>query len=69
MVALQWTSVDAITPNARNARTHSKKQIRLCVPKTLNASVLMVESRLSPSFPKIISGCVRDAVRGGLGWQ
>ena len=28
MVALQWTAVDAITPNARNARTHSKKQIR-----------------------------------------
>ena len=28
MVAMQWIAVDAIKPNARNARTHSKKQIR-----------------------------------------
>jgi ParB-like chromosome segregation protein Spo0J len=28
MVAIQWIAVDAIKPNARNARTHSKKQIR-----------------------------------------
>jgi DNA modification methylase len=25
---LEWIAVDAVTPNARNARTHSKKQIR-----------------------------------------
>jgi len=25
---LEWIAVDALTPNARNARTHSKKQIR-----------------------------------------
>jgi hypothetical protein len=28
MVTMQWIAVDAIKPNARNARTHSKKQIR-----------------------------------------
>jgi len=28
MVSMQWIAVDAIKPNARNARTHSKKQIR-----------------------------------------
>jgi DNA modification methylase len=28
MVALQWTAVGAITPNARNARTHPKRQVR-----------------------------------------
>jgi ParB-like chromosome segregation protein Spo0J len=28
MVAMQWIAVDALKPNARNARTHSKKQIR-----------------------------------------
>src|SRR6266516_6609104 len=28
MVAIQWIAVDALKPNARNARTHSKKQIR-----------------------------------------
>jgi ParB/RepB/Spo0J family partition protein len=28
MVALQWIAIDAIKPNPRNARTHSKKQIR-----------------------------------------
>ena len=28
MVAMQWIAVDALKPNARNARTHSRKQIR-----------------------------------------
>ena len=28
MVAMQWIAVDALKPNTRNARTHSKKQIR-----------------------------------------
>ena len=28
MIAMQWIAVDAIKTNARNARTHSKKQIR-----------------------------------------
>src|SRR4029077_15654450 len=28
MVNMQWIAVDAIKPNVRNARTHSKKQIR-----------------------------------------
>jgi DNA modification methylase len=28
MVAIQWIAVNAIKPSARNARTHSKKQIR-----------------------------------------
>jgi len=28
MVAMQSIAVDALKPNARNARTHSKKQIR-----------------------------------------
>jgi DNA modification methylase len=28
MIAMQWSAVDALKPNARNARTHSKKQIR-----------------------------------------
>src|SRR6516165_5371734 len=28
MVALQWIAVEAINPNARNARTHPKKQVR-----------------------------------------
>src|SRR6516225_2812280 len=28
MVAMQWIAIDAIKPNPRNARTHSKKQIR-----------------------------------------
>jgi DNA modification methylase len=28
MVAMQWIAVEALKPNARNARTHSKKQIR-----------------------------------------
>jgi hypothetical protein len=28
MPTLEWIAVDALTPNARNARTHSKKQIR-----------------------------------------
>ena len=28
MVNMQWIAVEAIKPNARNARTHSKKQIR-----------------------------------------
>src|SRR6266536_2100330 len=28
MVAMQWIAIDALKPNARNARTHSKKQIR-----------------------------------------
>jgi len=28
MPTLKWIPVDALTPNARNARTHSKKQIR-----------------------------------------
>jgi DNA modification methylase len=28
MIDIQWIAVDAIKPNARNARTHSKKQIR-----------------------------------------
>ena len=28
MVTMQWIAVDALKPNARNARTHSKKQIR-----------------------------------------
>jgi len=28
MVAMQWIAVDALKPNARNARTHSNKQIR-----------------------------------------
>src|SRR5215469_14672244 len=28
MVAMQWIAVGALKPNARNARTHSKKQIR-----------------------------------------
>ena len=28
MIAIQWIAVDALKPSARNARTHSKKQIR-----------------------------------------
>jgi hypothetical protein len=28
MIAMQWIAVDALKPNARNARVHSKKQIR-----------------------------------------
>jgi hypothetical protein len=28
VIAIQWIAVDAIKPNPRNARTHSKKQIR-----------------------------------------
>jgi hypothetical protein len=28
MPNMQWIAVDAIKPNPRNARTHSKKQIR-----------------------------------------
>ena len=28
MVTMKWSPVDALKPNARNARTHSKKQIR-----------------------------------------
>jgi DNA methylase/ParB-like nuclease domain len=28
MPTLKWIAIDALTPNARNARTHSKKQIR-----------------------------------------
>jgi ParB-like chromosome segregation protein Spo0J len=28
MVNMQWIAVEAIKPNVRNARTHSKKQIR-----------------------------------------
>src|SRR5262249_47471908 len=28
MIAIQWIAVDALKPHARNARTHSKKQIR-----------------------------------------
>jgi hypothetical protein len=28
MVSMQWIAIDAIKPNARNARTHSKKKIR-----------------------------------------
>lgn len=28
MVSMQWIAPDAIKPNARNARTHTKKQIR-----------------------------------------
>src|SRR5712691_208322 len=28
MVTMKWSHVDALKPNARNARTHSKKQIR-----------------------------------------
>src|SRR6516225_9381300 len=28
MVAMQWIAVDALKPNPRNARTHSRKQIR-----------------------------------------
>jgi hypothetical protein len=28
VVSMQWIAVDAIKPNARNTRTHSKKQIR-----------------------------------------
>jgi ParB-like chromosome segregation protein Spo0J len=28
MVSMRWIAVEAIKPNARNARTHSKKQIR-----------------------------------------
>ena len=28
MITVQWIAIDAIKPNARNARTHSKKQIR-----------------------------------------
>jgi ParB-like chromosome segregation protein Spo0J len=28
MIAIQWIAVDALKPNARNARVHSKKQIR-----------------------------------------
>jgi ParB-like nuclease domain len=28
MINIQWIAVDALKPNARNARTHSKKQIR-----------------------------------------
>jgi ParB-like chromosome segregation protein Spo0J len=28
MVSMQWIAIDAVKPNPRNARTHSKKQIR-----------------------------------------
>jgi hypothetical protein len=28
MVTMQWIAVEAIKPNVRNARTHSRKQIR-----------------------------------------
>jgi hypothetical protein len=28
MVIMQWIAVDVIKPSARNARIHSKKQIR-----------------------------------------
>ena len=28
MIAMQWIAADALNANARNARTHSKKQIR-----------------------------------------
>jgi ParB-like chromosome segregation protein Spo0J len=28
MVSMQWIALEAIKPNVRNARTHSKKQIR-----------------------------------------
>jgi len=28
MIGIEWIAVDAIKPNPRNARTHSKKQIR-----------------------------------------
>jgi ParB-like chromosome segregation protein Spo0J len=28
MIAIQWIAVDALKPSARNARAHSKKQIR-----------------------------------------
>lgn len=27
MITIQWIAIDAIKPNARNARTHSKKQV------------------------------------------
>ena len=28
MPTIEWIAVDALKPNARNARTHSRKQIR-----------------------------------------
>ena len=40
MIAIQWIAVDALKPNARNARTHSRRQIRQIADSIANFGFL-----------------------------
>jgi DNA modification methylase len=67
MVAMQWIALDAIKPNARNARTHSKKQIRQIVD-SITAFGFLVPILIDDSGV-IIAGHGRYAAAGLLRLQ
>jgi ParB-like chromosome segregation protein Spo0J len=67
MVSMQWIAVEAIKPNARNARTHSKKQIRQ-IADSIAAFGFLVPI-LTEQGGRIIAGHGRYAAAVLLGLQ
>jgi DNA modification methylase len=67
MVSMQWIAVEAIKPNARNARTHSKKQIRQ-IADSIAAFGFLVPI-LTDQGDRIIAGHGRYAAAVLLGLQ
>jgi ParB-like nuclease domain len=67
MLAMQWIAVDAIKPNIRNARTHSKKQIRQ-IADSIAAFGFLVPIVIDEGGV-VIAGHGRYAAAGLLGLQ
>src|SRR5688572_29211849 len=59
MATMRWIAVDALKPNARNARTHSKKQVRQ-IADSIEAFGFVVPILIDESFV-IIAGHGRYA--------
>src|SRR6516162_1264566 len=67
MVAMQWIAVDTLKPNPRNARTHSRKQIRQ-IADSITAFGFLVPILIDQGGP-IIAGHGRYAAAVLLGLQ
>src|SRR5262245_39948387 len=67
MVAMQWIAVDALKPNPRNARTHSRKQIRQ-IADSITAFGFLVPILIDDGS-NIIAGGGRHAAAVLLGLQ
>jgi DNA modification methylase len=67
MVAMQWIAVDALKPNPRNARTHSRKQIRQ-IADSITAFGFLVPILIDDGG-NIIAGGGRHAAAVLLGLQ